>query len=331
MKAKSILLHRTGISILIVLGTLFFSIVVNDPIALGLSTLTESTTEVSHNQLGDSGATRLFIPMIFTPPALILCEGKVYDGYTKNLFVLKTAEDKNPAIQKVIRNCTFRNSAKAAITFNDAQNVLIEGNTFENIRTNIPGTDVHAIDIRCVDPCNINNVIIRNNSFNNIGADGIQLGETQRKIGNIVIQNNTFQGNETSGENAIDVKGVDGPIYILQNNMFGFRPCESPTWQPPGNQDCTGSNGTALVIHEGHHTGAASNIVVEGNRIYDSIYGLTINGGASNIFVRNNDIFDNLYLGLNINGASNVTVEGNRFSNNPRDINVENCTNCTIK
>lgn len=86
-----------------------------------------------------------------------------------------------------------------------------------------------------------------------------------------------------------------------------------------------------MVIHAGKYSGSPSNVVVEGNRFYDSVYGLTISGNASNITVRNNDIFNNLYLGLHVNGGSNITVEGNKFSNNLKDLKVENCTNCTIR
>jgi parallel beta-helix repeat protein len=310
---------------------LFFTMVVSSSTVLGLSTTIESTNQPRHYQVNNLSTTTLFLPIIFAAKTRILCDGQVYDGYTERLFVFETEQDKDPAILKIIRNCTFRNSNKPPITFNDAQNVLIEGNTFENIRTNTPGVDVHAIDIRCKAPCNINNVIIKNNSFNNIGADGIQLGNLQRNIKNVTIQNNTFQGNETTGENGIDIKGVDGPIYILGNSMHGFRPCESPDSEPPGNQDCSGAKGQAMLIHAGEHTGAPSNIVVEGNRFYDSVYGLSMDGGVSNVTIRNNEIFSNLIVGLYINGASNVIVEGNRFSNNLEAMKVKNCANCTIQ
>lgn len=322
--------RRVGTSLLIIIGVFVFTMEIGGPIVLAKS-ITPGTDGLSHSEAYRIYTTTVYFPMIFAPRVVILCEGKVYEGYTKTLFTFKTEQDNDPAIQKVIRNCTFRNSSKGPIAFNGAQNVLIEGNTFENIRTNIPGMDAHAIDIRCSNPCNIDNVVIRNNSFKNIGADGIQVGENQRMIKNVIIQNNTFQGNDTTGENGIDIKGVDGPIYVLGNNISGFRPCEAPTSEPPGNQDCSGSSGEAMVIHAGEHSGSPSNVVVEGNRFYDSVYGLTINGNASNITVSNNDIFNNLYLGLYVNGGSNITIEGNKFSNNLRDLKVEDCTNCTIR
>jgi parallel beta-helix repeat protein len=331
MSAKSNLSHCVGISVLLILGMLFFTMTVTPPMVLGQSNTPESTNPLDHNQVNNSSTTTLFLPIIFVSQTKILCDGQVYDGYTDRLFVLETKQDKDPAILKIIRNCTFRNSNKPPITFNDAQNVLIEGNTFENIRTNIPGVDVHAIDIRCQAPCNINNVMIKNNRFNNIGADGIQLGNLQRNIKNVTIQNNIFQGNNTTGENGIDIKGVNGPIFIRGNSMHGFRPCESPTSNPPGNQDCSGSNGQAMFVHDGQNTGSPSNIFIEGNRFYDSIIGLYVSGNASNVTIRNNDIFDNLSIGLYISGASNVIIEDNRFQNNPENMKIRNCTNCTIK
>ena len=68
------------------------------------------------------------------------------------------------------------NASEPAIVIQSAQNVLIEGNTFENIRSNIAGKGVHAINIPCRVPCSIDTIIIRNNHFSLIGADGIQLG-----------------------------------------------------------------------------------------------------------------------------------------------------------
>jgi parallel beta-helix repeat protein len=331
MKAKNNFSGRMIISTLISLGIFIFTWVMGGPAVLALSTY--EATGGSNNSGVNAGiyTSTLFLPIILTPRAEILCDGQVYDGYNKALFTLETERDKNPAIQKVIRNCTFKNSTKPPITINDAQNVLIIGNTFENIRTNVPGVGVHAINVRCGGACNINNIVIKNNNFENIGADGIQLGSKNRTIKNVIIENNTFQGNETTGENGVDIKGVDGPIYVLRNNMFGFRPCESPTWDPPGTQDCSGASGSAMVIHRGESSGSANNVIVEGNRFYDSIYGLFINLNASNITVRNNEIFNNLEVGMWIIGVSNVTVEGNNFTNNPRDLRVQNCTNCTIR
>lgn len=298
------------------------------PIALALAP-SEPAAKPVVNGIDTLYTTTLFIPIIYAP-IIILCDGQIYDGANKILFNLETEQDKNPNIKKIIRNCTFKNSNRPPIVINSAQNVLIEGNTFENIRTNIPGSGIHAINMRCDDNGSINNITIRNNSFKDIGADGIQLGANRRAIKNVFIENNIFVGSDTAGENGVDIKGVDGPVYVKNNRMHGFRPCESPTSNPPGNQDCSGATGAAMVIHQGASSGSANNVIVEGNHFYDSVYGLQINANPTNIIVRDNDIYDNISTGLWLMNASNVTVEDNRFANNPEDMIVHDCINCTI-
>ena len=118
--------------------------------------------------------------------------------------------------------------------------MLIEGNTFENIRSHQPGVGVHAINVACRVPCAIDNLVIRNNTFRSIGADGIQLGKESRTISNVWIEGNQFEGSEDVGENAIDIKGVNGPIYVKGNSMHGIAPVKSPKSKPPGTQDCSG-------------------------------------------------------------------------------------------
>jgi parallel beta-helix repeat protein len=256
----------------------------------------------------------------------ILCENKVYDGYTSKLFVLETAEDQDPSIQKVIRNCTFRNGSAPALVLRSARNVLVEGSTFENIRSNQPGVGVHAINIPCRAPCVIDNVIIRNNHFSMIGADGIQLGEEDRNISNVRIENNTFVGREGSGENGVDVKGVNGPIYIVGNVIHGFRPCVSP--KQGGTQDCSGSIGAGMVIHEGVPAGRANNVTVEGNEFYDNTDGLHVTV-SDNIVVKNNSFHDNLEYGLLASGVNKLTISGNTFTNNGINMQIQESTDCS--
>ncbi|MBI4790809.1 MAG: right-handed parallel beta-helix repeat-containing protein [Chloroflexi bacterium] len=251
----------------------------------------------------------------------VLCDGQVFDGYTKKLFVLNSARDQDPNIQKVIRNCTFRNSAMAAIVLQNAKNVLIEGNTFENIRTRIAGDGVHAINIPCPAGCAIDNITIRNNVFKDIGADGVQIGQDTRNVTNVFIQNNEFSAQEGVGENGVDVKGAEGPIYITGNKMHGFRPCRSPKTTPPGIQDCTGSSGPAITIHDGGIIKTpAFNVIVENNELYDNVYGLSISAGAKNITVRGNRIFNNLQMGIEVDQVYSLSISGNTLSGNPTHI-----------
>lgn len=274
-------------------------------------------------------------PINVESPALnvtvkVLCDGKVFDGYSQKVFDLKTAEDQNPNVQKVIRNCVFRNSTQPAIVITNAKNVLIEGNTFENIRTNIPGVGVHAINIPCRSSASCSsgnptdNITIRNNVMRYIGADGIQLGEENRYISNVSIQNNEFVGRADVGENSVDVKGVVGPIFITGNKVHGFRPCESP--KKGGNQDCSGSPGEGIVIHDGGGATKtpATNVTVENNDVYDNVYGIVAASGVKNITIRGNSSHNNLKNGILVNSAYSVSITGNTLSNNPTHIKISN-------
>ena len=119
---------------------------------------------------------------------MVLCENKVFDGYTNKPFVLKSTQDKDPNIQKVIRNCTFKNSNLPGVVIQDAQNVLIEHSTFENIRTHQPGKGVFGVSLICKKGCKIDNITIRNSSFKWIGADGIQMGVKSNTISNVRVE-----------------------------------------------------------------------------------------------------------------------------------------------
>ncbi len=251
-----------------------------------------------------------------TTRVVVLCDGMTFDGYKKQPFVLKSDLDRDPTVQKVIRNCTFRNSDRPAIAIWDAQNVLIEGNTFENIRTHVSGKGVHAITISCPEHCNIERIIIRDNVFRFIGADGIQLGDTGRNIRRVRIKRNEFIGGDGVGENGVDIKGVEGPIRVVANKMHGFRPCEH-------GQDCSGSTGPAMVIHEGKPSGTPQNVVVKKNQFYDNIYGLTVTDDAKGVFVSGNSFSDNREIGLLVNGAYSIQIRDNTFSDNPRQLRIQ--------
>ncbi len=252
---------------------------------------------------------------------VVLCENKVFDGYAKKPFVLKKGQATDPTIQKVIRNCTFKNSSLPAVVIQNAQNVLIENSSFENIRTHKPGVGVFGVSLICSKGCKIDNITIRNSSFKWIGADGIQMGVKGNNISNVRVENSYFEGNDDVGENGIDIKGVVGPIYVGGNTFKGFRPCDSPKRGGGGTQDCTGSNGPGMVIHTGT-SGAPYNVTVEDNTFTNNIYGLVVSDNAHNIMVRGNRFLNNIKDGQLIDSAYSVTVQDNTFSANPTQIQV---------
>jgi len=244
----------------------------------------------------------------------VLCQNKTFSGFTKPPFVLQGG---SPGVRKVIRNCTFRNAGVPGIQVRAVDNLVVEDSTFENLRTNVPGKGTHGIALSCDGGCS--NVVVRNSTFRLIGADGIQMGIVGRRVTNVTIENNEFVGNAATGENGVDVKGVDGPVRIVGNRVHGFRPCESP--KLGGTQDCSGSpNGPGLLVHDGNPSGRANNVTLQGNECFDNTIGILVNT-ASNITVRNNNLHDNLAFGLFIGRVQGITVSGNTFSGNGTDIN----------
>jgi len=250
----------------------------------------------------------------------VLCDGQSFSnwGSIAPITIGDNPDDTNPDIQKIIRNCTFVNpvgvaSYQAAVRIKQGNNILIENSRFENIRTLIPDDGVFAISMGGANP--IDNVVIRGNFFKDIGADAIQPGPNGPEIRNIKIENNEFVGSEEVGENAVDIKGVYGPIYVTNNKMHGFRPCQSSKTNPPGTQDCTGSNGPAIVIHTGSTGFVPTDIYVTGNDIYDSTIGFNMSNG-NHVLFQNNLVYDNLEYGVNYSGGD-LTLSGNTYTNNP--------------
>lgn len=216
---------------------------------------------------------------------LVLCDHRTFDGYTKPPFRLSGGVYADPNVLKVIRSCTFRHASVAAIRLENARNVLIEGNLFYDIRTGVPGVGVSAVAILGASASD--NITLRGNHFWEIGADGVQLAGSGRLVSNVRIEWNTFTGSEAVGENAIDVKGVNGPVLIRANTWSGFRPCQSP--RLGGTQDCTGSSGAGVVVHHDAASGRPRNVSLIANT--------AINNTAA-LAVWNSDI---------------VTVSGNTF------------------
>ncbi|MBI4066826.1 right-handed parallel beta-helix repeat-containing protein [Candidatus Gottesmanbacteria bacterium] len=290
--------------------------------AIATSTPVPSVTQSPPNPTQTPTPIPTSLPLPTSTPSSsqtrILCDGKTYDGFSSTIFKLDGGEGADGSIQKIIRNCIFRNGTARAIVLKNAKNVLIENNTFQNIRSNQPGIGTHGIAVSPDSVGVVDTIVIRGNYFTEIGADGIQVGEgTGIKISNFTIDNNTFIGDEAWGENAIDIKGTIGPIVIRNNDLHGFRECQSP--KRGGNQDCSGSPGEGMVIHQASN-GNPDNILVENNRIHDNQFGLSIsNLGPNSIIVRNNIIYDNRAnpgIGLLVNNSSNVQLSGNSYTNN---------------
>lgn len=165
--------------------------------------------------------------------------------------------------------------------------------------------DIHAINIGSEG----HDIIVRNCTFRDIGADGFQCGHSGGNITNITIENNLFEvTKQRTGQNGVDLKKTIGPIYVRNNVFKGFRPCEKDT-----QLGCTGSSGEGLVMHLG-----TKNVIIEGNRFTDCIDGIEIENARSteDVIIRNNVFHDNLEHGLNARVGSNLRVHNNTFVNN---------------
>ena len=69
----------------------------------------------------------------------IVCEG---NSNSPGIDFDGTGVDENAGIQKVIRNCTFKDDKANKIKINRAKNVLIENSKFINLRSNQAGRDL---------------------------------------------------------------------------------------------------------------------------------------------------------------------------------------------
>lgn len=204
-----------------------------------------------------------------------------------------------------ITNCTFINYKDPIITIIGATDVIIDNCRFIDAPGKLLDRDIHAINIGSEG----HDIIIRNSTFRDIGADGFQCGHSGGNITNITIENNFFEVTKPrTGENGVDLKQTIGPIYVRNNVFKGFRPCEKDT-----QLGCTGSSGEGLVMHLG-----TKNVIIEGNRFTDCIDGIEIEnaGDTENVVIRNNVFHDNVEHGLNARVGFNLRVYNNTFVNN---------------
>jgi len=214
-------------------------------------------------------------------------DGLIFQNYTSRGFVLGSHETLGdlstaPAEHITIRNCIFRDSNRKCLSIRYGNHLLLENNHFQNVRPGEPfdvvGYEISAVGLKYL----ADDMVIRNNRFEEIGSDGIHLGtRDDADVRNVQIIGNEFWVNRpytgilgNVGENGIDVKTVNG-VVISGNSFHGFRSTM------PG-QDAHGSNGDGIVVHNN-----ARNVIIEKNLFYDNTINLTISSG-SDMIVRNN-------------------------------------------
>lgn len=235
---------------------------------------------------------------------------------------LPWCDETNISRHITIRDCEFKHGKGEAIMMWNATDILIEGCYFYDLRSRDAGKDLNAISV----PYFGDNITIRNSRFEEIGSDGIQLGSQWWRSG-AYVGTVTISGNEMGvnrpydgilgnvGENAIDIKGVSGPVVIAGNTIQGFRPVIE-------GQDASGANGDGIIIHD-----YARNIVIERNLFYDNTTHImlgkhTQDPQAQDITIRNNVFKEARSQGsikgraLGVNTVSNIAVYHNTFYDN---------------
>lgn len=266
--------------------------------------------------------------------------GHIRFGLHENLGYERTV----PAEHVTIRNCEFRNGEQSVLSINYGYAILIENNYFHQIRPGEPFSEVereaNGVTLRYI----ADQIVIRNNRFEDIGSDGVHVGAESylpgSDIGKVEITGNEFWVNRpyvgllgNVGENGVDVKKCRGPILISGNEMHGFRPTTPE-------QDASGANGDGLIIH-----GEAQDVLVDSNLFYDNTAHLNIakgdGAGPRNITVRNNILRGSVSSdnsgytvegsALQVRFASGVQVYHNNFINNDRYLVTADVAGCVFK
>ncbi|OGZ35575.1 MAG: hypothetical protein A2815_01800, partial [Candidatus Portnoybacteria bacterium RIFCSPHIGHO2_01_FULL_40_12b] len=162
-------------------------------------------------------------------------------------------------------------------------NVLVENNTFERFPADY---DIYGVAIGSFagDPKSsstygsMNNVTVRGNTFNGLGGDGVQAWGGE----DIIIENNKFSRFYTDPmeENAVDIKRANR-VTIRNNIMGGYQPKSS-------------GGGPAIIIHN-----FADNVTVDGNIIYDSWMGISLDRGNFTE-VQGDSTFENIKIIRNV-------------------------------
>jgi len=265
-------------------------------------------------------------------------EGLIFEQFTDRCIRLglhKGLGDRQTVAAEhiTIRNCEFRNGTTSVIAMRFARHVLIEGNYFHHVRPGTPfrddsgqqvGWEVNAVSVKYAG----DDIVVRNNRFEDIGSDGVQLGTQSylsgTRIGAVTIVDNEFWVNRpyegilgNVGENAIDVKKVEGPVWIADNVIHGFR-----TTTP--RQDASGADGEGITLRFD-----AKHIVVERNLFYDNTTHLSISQGSMGTPGNTRDfvVRNNIFRGARNNGneggvalkvklAVDVSVYHNTFDDN---------------
>ena len=269
-------------------------------------------------------------------------EGLTFDAQVSAAMIMgrhqNLKHDKTVSSEHItIRKCEFKDGKRSSLSMHYVNHILVEDSYFHHVRPGVPfrdgGWEVVGIDARYI----VDNMIVRNNRFEDIGSDGVHLGAVAYKsgsyVGKVDIVDNHFWVNRpytgilgNVGENGIDVKDASGPVLIARNTVHGFR-------RTTPEQDASGDPGAGIMVHE-----RSRNVIIEKNLVYDNVINLVVGGNSSDIVVRNNvlkharktDRPSNGFVGghgLEVGNASNVRIYHNTIYDNDHYLSGWNVTN----
>jgi hypothetical protein len=131
-------------------------------------------------------------------------------------------------------------------------------------------------------------IVIRDNTFGRIGADGVQNGSSGPNAGGITFEGNICRDDAPwGGENCYDSKATSSGKrnYFRNNVVYPYGACLAAT------MECSGSPGTGVVLHDNGEGQDAHNWTVTGNLFYTGYSAgraaLVVNGARNTVIDRN--------------------------------------------
>ncbi len=209
----------------------------------------------------------------------------------------------------VLENCDVTGGvAPNAVVLSASTDIVIRNNTIHDYRFG-PGQDSHGV---LVLPGSQRVLIQGNHSWGNAGdsfqCQGPDTGGPGATPIDITVEKNRYHEDH---ENAIDIKSCSR-VTVRNNKFFSYR--ASPT----------APQGTVMVVHY-----SASDILIEGNRIWNSGRALSLGGvmvwntPVTNVVIRRNLVFDQTTErnsagdGFRIGTSRGVKLYNNTFANIP--------------
>ncbi len=269
---------------------------------------------------------------------LYLLEGTYFPENNEGFFITKSGNSNSYITIKNYPNAkvTITNNANSNELYGfqldpNVSHLIIEGLEIANIKAqNAYGIAIWGN--------NQNHLIIRNNHIHNIettskdpehdedsSANGILIdGENKKSVSNVIISDNIIENNVTGWAESLSIAGNCEYIYVLNNTLdnntnigidfFGNAEyCKDSSLDQPRYCVAAGNNISRSICSyadcAGLYVDGARDIILQYNRISNSLYGIEIgseekkeNTPVKNIIVRGNILEDNKVLSIRVGG-----------------------------